>query len=261
MFFGNNRKDKDNGQEEKVSLKDSVVKEQPKELELISLPSNNVSVLNALLTTKGDVEGGGSLVIGGVFEGNLKLNDTVFVEDGAKVKGNIKANSIKIAGEVKGNIDAKIVEITKNGSLEGNVKSTITSVSGLVNGTVLSLTSIEIQPSGVLDTKECKSQKIRVIGKVMGKVIASELLEVISGGSVNGSIITKGIRTEEGGSIIGNIQTYDPAKHDIKKISKNNNTNTDIDPEISKLIDIDPKDIQKYAKKDAQKNERKAKKF
>ena len=257
MFFGNTKKDEEL-QEATKKESSSVSKPEPKEVELITLPSNNVSVLNAQIKTKGDIEGGGSLVIGGIYDGNLTIEDTVFIEDGAKVMGNIKANSIKIAGEVKGHIDAKIVEITKNGSLEGDIRSTITSVSGLVNGTVVSFTSIEIQPSGVLDTKECKSQKIRVVGKVLGKVVASELLEVVKGGSVNGSIITKGIRTEEGGSIIGNIQTYDPSKHDIKKSATLTN-GTGSEDDISKLINLDPKDIQKYAKKE--KEERKAKKI
>jgi len=247
MFFGSTKKEDDN-QEVNTEIKEQPQKVQ-KEVELISVPSNNVSKLNSLLSTKGDISGGGSLVIGGEFEGNLTLEDTVFVEDGAKVVGDIRANSIKISGEVKGNLDAKIVEITKNGSLEGNVKSNITVISGLVNGSVLSTNTTEVLVSGVLDTKECKSQKIKVVGKVLGKVIASELLEVISGGSVNGTIITKGIRTEEGGSIIGNIQTYDASKHDIKAEPKEE-VAANIDPEISKLINLDPKDIQKYAKKD-----------
>jgi len=247
MFFGSAKKEDEN-QEVVTEVKEQPARVQ-KEVELISLPSNNVSVLNSLLKTKGDISGGGSLVIGGEFEGNLELEETVFIEDGAKLIGDIKANSIKISGEVKGNLDAKIVEITKNGSLEGNIKSNITVISGLVNGSVLSTNTTEVLVSGVLDTTECKSQKIKVVGKVLGKVVASELLEVISGGSVNGTIITKGIRTEEGGSIIGNIQTYDPSKHEIKEEVVDKAAN--IDPEISKLINLDPKDIQKYAKKDS----------
>jgi len=249
MFFGSSKKDEDSLEimSEEIEQPQKVEK---KEVELIKVPSNNVSVLNSLLQSKGDISGGGSLVIGGEFEGNLLLEETVFIEDGAKVVGDIKANSIKISGEVKGNIDAKIVEITKNGSLEGNIKSNITVISGLVNGNVFSINTTEVLVSGVLDTKECKSQKIKVVGKVLGKVVASELLEVISGGSVNGTIITKGIRTEEGGSIIGNIQTYDPSKHDIKSKPKED-SNANIDPEISKLINLDPKDIQKYAKKES----------
>jgi len=260
MFFGNTKKDEVakktlSKKQEEIQKIAGTVKQ---EVDLVPNPIKNVSILNNLLSVKGDIEGGGSLIIGGDYEGNLSLNDTVFVEDGAKVTGNIRANSIKISGEVKGNIDAKVVEITKNGSLEGNIKATITSISGLVNGSILSLNSVEIRSSGVLDAKECKAQKVKVVGKILGKVIASELLEVISGGSVNGSIITKSIRTEEGGSIIGNIQTYDPEKHAVKEENKSTPVSSDIDPEISKLINIDPKDLQKYAKKGDKKGGKKS---
>jgi cytoskeletal protein CcmA (bactofilin family) len=243
MFFGKKEEEANSTEPTKESIKVPT-----KEPELIKIPSTNLSNLNSMLEIKGDIKGGGSLVVGSLFEGNLSIEEVVFIEESSKLTGNIKANSIKISGEVKGDIEAKVVEITKSGSLEGNIKSTITLIAGLVNGNINSTNSVEIKESGVVDTKECKSQKIKVVGKVMGSVIASELLEVISGGSVNGSIVTKGIRTEEGGSIIGNIQTYDPAKHETKSKIAESKKST-IDKEVSKLIDIDPSDIQKYAKK------------
>jgi cytoskeletal protein CcmA (bactofilin family) len=248
MFFG--KKEEEEQSELSNNSSQNHKQTNTQEQELIKIPSTNLSKLNSMLNIKGDIEGGGSLVVGGNLEGNLSIEDTLFIEDGAKVVGNVKANSIKISGDLKGNVEAKVVEITKNGNLEGNIDSTITLIAGLVNGYIKSANSIEIKDSGVVDTKECKAQKIKVVGKVMGKVIASELLEVISGGSVNGAIVTKGIRTEEGGTIIGNIQTYDETLHEKKEeVSKTQNDN--IDPEISKLINIDPNDIQKYAKKES----------
>jgi len=248
MFFGKKEDEVDNKVVNNEQSSDNTHTQ--KEPELVKIPASNLSKLNSMLNIKGNIEGGGSLIVGGNLEGNLSIEDTLFIEDGAKVVGNVKANSIKVSGELKGNIEAKVVEITKNGNLEGNIDSTITLISGLVNGYIKSTNSIEIKDSGVVDTKECKAQKIRVLGKVMGKVIASELLEVISGGSVNGAIVTKGIRTEEGGTIIGNIQTYDKSLHE-KKEEASKPQNSNIDPEISKLINIDPNDIQKYAKKES----------
>jgi len=239
MFFGSTKEEST----ETVVATTNEIKSKPQSNGLIAIPTSNLSVLNGLINTKGNIEGGGSLIIGGALEGNLNIEDTVFIQEGAKVTGNIIASSIKISGDLKGDIQAKIVEITQNGNIEGNIKSSIASVSGLVNGSIISKNSIEIQSSGVLDTKECKSQKIKVVGKVIGKVVASELLEVISGGSVDGTIITKGIRTEEGGTIIGNIQTFDPYAHKIEEPTeeaKESNEGSD----VTKLINIDPKDIQ-----------------
>ena len=222
--------------------------------DIIKTPTVNVSVVKESLNVKATIEGGGSLIIGGVFDGDVSVEDTVFIEKGAKFTGTVNAKNVKISGDFSGVIYSTATEVTPSGTFEGNIKTNKTFLGGKVNGIIRSIDSIEISSSGEIETTECKSKQIKIEGKVKGRVIASELLEVTNSGSINGEIITKGIRTEQGGSIIGNIQTYDSNIHD-----KDNNkqfiedeigTSDDIDPEIADLIKIKPDDMKKYAKKE-----------
>jgi cytoskeletal protein CcmA (bactofilin family) len=230
---------------------------EPKEIisnDIIKTPVSNVSIIKKGINAKAEIEGEGSLIVGGNFEGNVTIADTVFIEKDAVFKGEINAKNVKIAGDFEGSIKSNAIEVTTTGKFNGTITSNKTFLAGFVKGSIKSLDSIEVLTTGIVEAKECKSKMIKIIGKLNGRVVASELLEIISGGSVEGEIITKGIRTEQGGSIIGNIQTYDPAKHDIQSeaalAQTNISQNVQIDPEIANLINIDPNDIQKYAKKE-----------
>jgi len=255
-------------QEKKVAVSNDIIK----------TPTSNVSNINDKLNVKANIEGGGSLILGGHLEGTVKIAETLFIEKGARLIGEAVAKSVKISGDFEGTIDATSVEVTRSGRFNGIIKANKTFLGGFVDGVIRSNDSIEIFSTGIVDTKECKSKRIKINGKVEGRVVASELLEVTSGGSVNGDIITasellevtsggsvngdiitKGIRTEQGGSIIGNIQTYNESIHGAdteiifdKKTAEDIETN--IDPDVAKLIDIKPEDIQKYAKKDDSKS-------
>ena len=212
--------------------------------DVIKTPSHNVSILNSTLNVKADIKGEGSLIIGGVCEGTIEVSDTIFIEKGAKVEGVIKAKNVKVSGEFLGTIYANAAEITKSGKLSGVIHSNKTFLGGEISGTIRSVDSIEITKTGIVEAKECRSKKIKVVGKVKGKVIASELLEVVKTGFIEGTIITKGIRTEQGGSIIGNIQTYDSALDSEAHFfdEEGNDEN--------KLINMSVQDMQKYAKKE-----------
>ena len=218
--------------------------------EMVKTPTRNVSVIKENFNVKAEIEGEGSLIIGGHFEGKVKVDDTLFVEKGALFSGTVQAKNVKISGDFEGTINANAVEITKSGRLNGTINANKTHLGGFVKGIIKSIESIEISSSGIIDTQECKSKQIKIEGNVEGRVVASELLEVTSGGSVKGDIITKGIRTEQGGSIIGNIQTYDESIHSQDIPLNSNEEQNQIDPEVAKLIDIDPNDLEKYAKKE-----------
>ena len=229
-------------EEPKPIVNEQVVKkEEPKSLDVIKTPTNNVSVIKEKFNVKATIEGEGSLIVGGILDGDVKIDDTLFIEKGARVTGIVHAKNVKISGDFEGTVYAYTIEITKSGRLKGVISSNKAILGGYVNGVIRSIDSIEITATGIIDTKECKSKQIKVVGSVDGRVIASELLEVTSGGSIKGDIITKGIRTEQGGSIIGNIQTYDAAVHEEEEDAV-------IDSSIENIIEL--KDIKKYAKKE-----------
>ena len=258
-FFGSSKKEEEKKQP--VQQKKEVVQPKPAapkvstSVDMIKTPTHNLSIIKENISIQATMKGKGSLVIGGDFEGDIKIDDTLFIEKGARCEGSVHARNVKVSGEFSGNIFATAVEVTKSGKLNGNINANKTSLGGDVKGSIRSIDTLEVTRTGRVDTKEAKSKKIKIEGKVNGRVVASELLEVVSTGAIEGDIITKGIRTEQGGSIVGNIQTYD------EKIHNNNSTlektsqpkeekDLDIDPEIAKLINIKPDDMKKYAKKE-----------
>ncbi len=231
----------------------------PTSTDMIKTPTNNLSIIKENFVVKATMKGKGSLVIGGEFEGDITIDDTLFIERGASCEGTIHAKNVKISGIFTGTVYATAVEVTQSGTFNGVIHANKTSLGGDIKGTIRSIDSLEITKTGRVETKEAKSKKIKIEGKVHGRVVASELLEVVSTGAIEGDIITKGIRTEQGGSIVGNIQTYDEKIHskdsaiDEKIASKRDNTSeegVEIDPEIARLIKIKPDDMKKYAKKE-----------
>ena len=252
-FFSSKSSKSDRTEQVSEPVIQESIKSTPSINDMIKTPTHNVSIIKEHFNVKAELEGQGSLIVGGHFEGNVKVDDTLFIEKGALFSGDVHAKNVKISGDFEGTIHSNNVEITKSGRLNGTINANKTHLGGFVNGIIKSIESIEISSSGIVDTKECKSKQIKIVGSVEGRVVASELLEVTSGGSVKGDIITKGIRTEQGGSIIGNIQTYDESIHSQDIPFDNNEDSSKIDPEVAKLIDIDPNDIKKYAKRDDEK--------
>ncbi len=228
--------------------------QKPVSNDVIKTPGHGASVIQETLKVKADIEGDGSLIVAGVYEGNVKVSDTFFLDKGAKFFGTVYAKDVKISGDFEGKIHSNMTEVTKSGRLKGTINTNKSFLNGYVDGDILSIDSVKILSDGIIDANVCKSKQIKILGKVNGKVIASELLEVVNGGSVEGEIITKGIRTEQGGSIIGNIQTYSEELHGKDTgINSNEEENLDIDPEVAKLINIKPEDVKKYAKKSEEK--------
>jgi cytoskeletal protein CcmA (bactofilin family) len=73
---------------------------------------------------KGEVSGSASLVVEGVVEGRLHLENEVSVGVDGLVTGEIKARSVRVGGRVKGNIEGlEMIEILAKGSVEGDVRS------------------------------------------------------------------------------------------------------------------------------------------
>lgn len=65
-----------------------------------------------------------SLRIEGSFKGRINSGGFLVVGENAKIRANVKANSIIIAGEVRGNVEAfDRLEILSSGKLYGNIKT------------------------------------------------------------------------------------------------------------------------------------------
>jgi cytoskeletal protein CcmA (bactofilin family) len=87
-------------------------------------PVAAATTLGPGIRVKGELEGAGTLMVLGAFEGDIALDGTLHVGPEARVDANISAHRIVIAGVVHGNLSADTrVEILPTGSLTGTVKS------------------------------------------------------------------------------------------------------------------------------------------
>lgn len=90
------------------------------------------SIIAAGISITGKIDGAGHVRIAGVFEGDVHIKGDLTVDEGAKLTGSVRAESVKIGGEIEGNIEsAKSVELLSTGVLNGDLKGgTLTVASG-----------------------------------------------------------------------------------------------------------------------------------
>lgn len=97
-------------------------------------PSREVreSVIASDITIEGKIDGTGHIRLAGRFKGDVNIQGDLTIEQGAKLTGSVKANSVIIGGEIEGNIDsAQRVELLDTGVLNGDLKAgTLTVAAG-----------------------------------------------------------------------------------------------------------------------------------
>lgn len=82
------------------------------------------SIISADLTIEGKIEGSGHVRIAGSFKGDVNVQGNLTIEQGAKVTGQVRANTVVVAGTLQGNIEAASrVELLETGIVEGDVKA------------------------------------------------------------------------------------------------------------------------------------------
>jgi cytoskeletal protein CcmA (bactofilin family) len=82
------------------------------------------SVLSSGLTIEGKIEGSGNVRVAGRFKGNVNVKGEFTVESGAAVHGEVRADSVLVGGEVRGQIVATSrVEFKETGTLIGDLKA------------------------------------------------------------------------------------------------------------------------------------------
>ena len=82
------------------------------------------SLISADLTIEGKIEGAGHVRIAGAFKGDVNVQGNLTIESGAKITGQVRANTVVVAGELHGNIEAAVrVELLETGMVVGDVKA------------------------------------------------------------------------------------------------------------------------------------------
>lgn len=105
---------------------------------LPKLPKPRVSALitkDMLIT--GSIEGDGDLQVDGTVDGEINLNGLVNVTQTGLVKGTVKADTVRVAGHIEGEITArKHLRLEHTGYITGDIvtRSLIVDDGGVLNG-------------------------------------------------------------------------------------------------------------------------------
>jgi cytoskeletal protein CcmA (bactofilin family) len=82
------------------------------------------SIVAAGLTIEGKIEGSGNVRVAGRFKGNVNVKGELTIEPGASIDGEVRADTVFVGGEVRGQIVATSrVEFKESGTLTGDLKA------------------------------------------------------------------------------------------------------------------------------------------
>ena len=88
------------------------------------MANNSSSVIAAGMSIEGKIQGEGHMTLAGQFKGDVQVAGNLTVEPGAKLCGEIHAETVTINGEVEGNINATShVKFLESGQLIGDLKA------------------------------------------------------------------------------------------------------------------------------------------
>ncbi|MFC1663371.1 polymer-forming cytoskeletal protein [Patescibacteria group bacterium] len=93
-------------------------------------PKGNIeTVIGPSVKVDGNFAGSGDVNVEGSVVGSLKTSKNLRIGESAKVKADVKAENIHLAGEIKGNVVCKgKLELTSTGRIIGNIETQTLSV-------------------------------------------------------------------------------------------------------------------------------------
>ena len=82
------------------------------------------SLIASDLQIEGKIEGAGHVRIAGSFKGDVHVHGNLTIDPGARLTGQVRANTVVVGGELHGNIEAAVrVELLATGVVAGDVKA------------------------------------------------------------------------------------------------------------------------------------------
>lgn len=112
------------------------------------MPDRVTSVLGPGINWKGNLRGSGGVRIEGLFEGDIAVRGLVVVgETGRVTCPELRANTVIVAGAVRGNITAEKIEIRSTGRIWGDVTTVAfsTEEGAFLRGQVCMEEQVELQ--------------------------------------------------------------------------------------------------------------------
>ncbi len=120
----------------------------PETSEAIPVVERITSVLGSGVIWHGDLDGSGGVRIEGAFEGKIALRGMLVVgETGRVTCENIRANTVIVAGAVRGNITTQKLEIRATGRVWGDVVTTafVTEEGSFLRGQIRMEESVDLE--------------------------------------------------------------------------------------------------------------------
>mgnify|MGYP002641717040 CR=1 FL=1 len=120
----------------------------PETPEAIPVVERITSVLGSGIIWHGDLDGSGGVRIEGAFEGKISLRGMLVVgETGRVTCENIRANTVIVAGAVRGNITTQKLEIRATGRVWGDVVTTafVTEEGSFLRGQIRMEESVDLE--------------------------------------------------------------------------------------------------------------------
>lgn len=115
-FFGNRR-------QVDTSPVPSIEPVQPTKPALSAPPLGFDTVLGTNTVLEGTLQSNANVRLDGTFTGSLEINGNVLVGETAKIKADVNARNISIAGAVRGNVSGKKVQILRTGRVWGDIRA------------------------------------------------------------------------------------------------------------------------------------------
>lgn len=86
--------------------------------------NDQTGIIGKGITIKGNLTGGGDLIVEGRLEGQVSLKNHLIIEATGRVQADIKVEEMTINGEASGNIDASSkVSINSSAKVSGDIKA------------------------------------------------------------------------------------------------------------------------------------------
>lgn len=82
------------------------------------------TVLGTNSVMDGTFQSSANVRLDGTFSGSLEINGNLLIGETAKIKADVNARNISIAGAVRGNVNGKKVQILRTGRVWGDIRAT-----------------------------------------------------------------------------------------------------------------------------------------
>ena len=132
---------------------------------------NTESFISESCHIEGNITGTNSISVAGLIDGDITTQHLKIL-DTAVIKGNLKASSIEIDGQVRGNIEGNNIILTANAIIRGDIyffENLRTEKGADVDG-YIKKTKVQVNKSTDADESKLKSKYLKpTLVKILGK--------------------------------------------------------------------------------------------